>query len=70
MADAEFLTEADDTLEDDCTCPRDCDHEHHLIDNVWKTTCDPTCPIHSDNVEPPLGIVQNITEQERRSVFL
>ena len=67
MDDAEYLTEADDTLEDDCTCPQECDHEYHLIDKVWKTLCDPACPMHSDNVEPLPGIVPNMTEEERRS---
>ena len=67
MDDGEGLTESDDTLEDDCTCPRDCDHEYHLIDNIWRAACDPACPIHSENVEPLPGIVPKMTEQELRS---
>ena len=46
MVDAEGLTEADDTLDDDCTCPENCDHEYHLFERVWKTECDEDCPIH------------------------
>jgi hypothetical protein len=46
MDDAEGLTESDDTLEDDCNCPKNCDHEYRLVDRVWRTECDPACPIH------------------------
>ena len=41
MDDALGLTEADDTLDDDCTCSPDCDHEYQEIDGEWGPPCDP-----------------------------
>jgi hypothetical protein len=63
MDDAESLTEADDTLEDDCICSKGCDHEALLVDDVWKTACDPACPIHGDS---SLGTAPQMTEEEHR----
>ena len=48
MDDAESLSEADDTLEDDCTCAPGCDHEHRLRKGEWVLSCDPACPVHGE----------------------
>ncbi len=50
MEKDESLTEADDTLDDDCTCAVECDHEHDLLENVWKPSCDPSCPVHGSHL--------------------
>jgi uncharacterized Zn finger protein len=46
MDNALDLTLADDTFDDDCTCPQDCEHELAVIDGEWKLPCDRACPVH------------------------
>jgi len=50
MSDAEGLTEADDTLDDDCTCSPECTHESVLMNGQWRKECDPSCPVHGESV--------------------
>lgn len=64
MDENESATESDDTLDDDCTCPADCDHEYRWVDDVWKAACVPACPVHGSG-EP--GVTPHLTKEQRRS---
>ncbi len=46
MPGPDDLTEADDTLDDDCTCPERCEHERPSRDG-GEVACDPACPVHA-----------------------
>jgi len=62
MDNEESLTEADDTLDDDCTCEEECDHQYHLSENVWTSSCSPSCSVHGDSVREG---EKNATDPER-----
>ena len=64
MDNDEIVTEADDTLDDDCTCADACDHEFHLSDNVWEPSCDPSCLVHREGHR---DVVRHVSDHEPQS---
>jgi hypothetical protein len=46
MSDGEGIAEADDTLDDDCTCEEGCFHEEVADREGNVSRCDAACPVH------------------------